>query len=362
MLMSLIKIMKREQILLRLVVLIFIGGAINAAILVFSIEEITRDIQSHPFTQNQIPFITTSPHVTIIYIILGIVFSLGASVSFTPKRIVSPLYVQLTTATILIIVLNVYNFVLNPTLPLTLDFVFVELVIIFMFYGILGGVGWMQQQFVRRILGVNGGRENIDYQTYSLNVRYDDILKVINRRFLDRYDLNKKRSEDMLLLQSKWGMYTKHVIVIIPDPDHDTKSILSITSYQIRFDWLTIPRDASGREAILGGLERMLKLTNQNVILIQREDDKIATNNAITQTLKVTESPLGEIRNYPKRHILLFGAFTCVSTAVVLGYIFNLINGDTLTNVIVFLVIVFIVEAVPLLRERVRERITGNQN
>lgn len=352
--MSLTEKIRREDILLRLIVLIFMGAALNTLALVFTLEEVGRELQMTTFSQTpSIPFITTAPHVTVTYLALGTVFSIGASLSFTPKRIVSPIYVQAITATMLLIIIHAYYYYSNAPV-LSLQFLGGESIIVGMFYGILMGVGWLQREFVRKMIGVNGTRENIDVKTYSINVGYDEFIEVFNRRFLFNFDLNKKQDDtSVLLLQSKFGSVIKHVIVVTTDPDDKKKTILSITSYLIRNDWLASPRDVSDREWILGGIERMLRIKNPNVLFAERVDDKVATNKAVSQTLKLTSSRFGDLRNYPRRHMVLLGAFISITIGVVVGHIYNIINNDTLTNSIVFLVIIFLVEALPLLREKI---------
>jgi hypothetical protein len=332
------------------------GGGLNAIILVFFIWEITRN-PNLTFGQNQLPFITTSPELTVIYIVIGILFSISTSLLFSPKRIVSTLYMQTTTATILITIITSYYY-LQHFPSLDYSFFINESSIIAMFYLILGGVGWLQGWVVRRIIGVNGDQDNIDYQTHSINAKYEDVSKIVkSKAFLYNNNLLVKgKYTDRVILQTKHDAFEKHVLVLIQDPQNKDSSILAITSYIIKFDWLGKPKTPTEREGILGNLERLLQLDNTSINISSSNYDKVATNNAITQSLKITHSPFGELRNYSKRHAIVAGILITIEIILFAVHSFDdkIISNDTLVNSAIFLIIVFLIDVLPSIKEKIQ--------
>jgi hypothetical protein len=355
--MSVIKIMQREQILLRLAVLIFSGGVINSALLLLTIIKESQELQTdYLYGKAQIPFITTAPELTLLYLGFGILFSLGASFSFYPRRIVSPFYIQFVTASILLTILYTFSFVGHPVV---VDTNLIQAVILafLLTYGLLAGVGVLQGYVLRRLIGVNGNRENIDIQTYSITASHQNLMKIVTaRKFLYDNDLFINKSyTDSIVLQSTLSTTEKHAIVLIPHPTDKEKTILAITSYLIRYDWLQTPSTTYGREKILGVISRILETETKTEIKIESiGDDKVATNIALDLTLKATTSPLGNLRNLPKRRAIVFSSIVLVAIVVsgIHFYDSTIINNDEFINGLIFIVISAVLTVVPLIREK----------
>lgn len=92
------KKMESEGTTIRYIVLMFLGAGINFTVgFVVMFSGITALIQSPVQTLTSTLPQTVSLLVTC-YFVIGIIYSTSASLSFYPKRIVSPLYVQITTA------------------------------------------------------------------------------------------------------------------------------------------------------------------------------------------------------------------------------------------------------------------------
>ncbi len=358
--MLIIDVMKREDTLIRLVVLIFVGGGLNTLMLIFSLLEVTRNPNILFSNTNQIPFITTSPELTILYIGIGITYSIATSLSFAPKRIVSPFYIQITTSTILVAIIYSNVFITSsPTL--TSDFLGGTLAVILIIYTILGVLGFLQGWIVRKMMGVNGDKENIDYKTFSINEKFDEIKEIIiDRQFLyDNDFILKKQSNDLVTIQSKNDSYEKHVLVLIPDRENQNTSILCITSYEIRYDWLKKPKTTFQRESLIGIIRQVLKSNKKIEVNFEIiGDNEIATNTALSQSLNITSSPFAKVRNYPKRHVVVIGLLLLIGSIMGVIHIYNdkIVSNDTLVNSLVFIIIVFIADIYPTIKEKFQSR------
>lgn len=364
--MSILDVMKREDTLIQQVVLIFVGGGLNTLLMIFSLLEITRNPDVVFSNTGQIPFITTSPELTISYVGIGVIYSIATSLSFTPKRIVSPLYVQITTATILVTIIYA-NIFINTAPVLTDNFLGGTIAIIMTIYGILSFLGFLQRWIVKKMIGANGTKENMDYQTYSVNAKFDEIRKTItDKQFLYSHNfIQKGKFNDRIILQTRNSSHEKHTMVVVPHPEIQNCSILCITSYVIQYDWLRKPTTTYERESLIGTLQRLLKspVDSIDVKFDVDSDDKVCTNIALSQSLEVTASPFNKVRNYPKRHVIVISLLLIIGLIIEGLHIYNdkIVSSDTLVNSLVFIIIVFIADIYPTIKERIQSREISNQ-
>jgi len=365
--MSILEVMKREDTLIRLVVLIFVGGGLNTLLIVFSLLEITRHPDVLFSNTGQIPFITTSPELTISYVGIGIIYSTAVSLSFTPKRIVSPLYVQVTTATILVTIIYSNILVNNPP-ALTDSFLGGTIAVIMIIYGILSFLGFLQGWIIKKMIGVNGSKENIDYQTFLINLKFEEVRKTItDRQFLYNHNfIQKGKFTDKIILQTRNSSHEKHTLVVIPHPEKQDYVILCITSYVIQYDWLRKPTTTYERESLLGTLQRLLKSPTDDAVDVKFDtdvDDKVCTNIALSQSLEVTASPFSKVRNYQKRHVIVISLLLIIGLIIEGIHIYNdkIVSSDTLVNSLVFIIIVFIADIYPTIKERIQSREVSHQ-
>ncbi|MDE1877278.1 MAG: hypothetical protein KGI07_01980, partial [Thaumarchaeota archaeon] len=178
--------------LMRLFVLTVIGASLNVIFIVFSFTEF--------FISHQ-PLWELPQFVGIIlYFFLTIVYSLVTTLSFSPKRIVSPLYVQFLTAGIMTIILSsllLTNtnsvYANNPAYLIQLALITLALFIL------MGMLGFVQTEILRRIVGLNGNDNDLDRVTYSIDAKFDHVKKIITERpLLILGDFNVKTQDEML--------------------------------------------------------------------------------------------------------------------------------------------------------------------
>jgi hypothetical protein len=349
---------KREDTLVRLVILIFAGAGLNVLVLILSLWKVTQQLYLNPPSiQPQIPFITTAPELTLLYLALTIIYSISASFSFVPKRVVSPVHIQITTATLLVIFSSYYFLSFQP--PLGGTFIPTITVDIMLYYGILGGIGWLQAVLVRRIIAVSGTRENIDTKTFSINAPFKTISEILRERtFLRNNSLKSKLLDNRLIIQSSWDTTNKHVLVLDANQD-DMKSTLAFSSFSIEYDSLRVTDSANlERVDILGSLEGRLKMINPNYKIEESYSAQAVTSKAESIALGYINSPFSELKNYSKKYTVIFGLLLGIAAIITIIHHFDhpLIDRPTWINSMIFLIAIALVEVFPLLREKVQER------
>ncbi len=354
--MELYNVMKREDILIRLAVLIFIGAGLNACLIIFAVQQ----IREHGTEPKEIPFITTSPELTILYLGVGICYSLATSLTFKPKRIVSPFYIQLVTATILITATITFEYFKISDIVLAQDFIENTLILFLLAYGCLAFAGHLQRWIVRRLLGVNGTRDNIHEKTYCMNVNFSHISKILSQKdFLKKNGwIVKVKSEDTIVLQTTNEMQEKHTLALVSDGKNENNCFLTLTSYLIKFDWLRTPDSVIDHEGIMGGIERLVKKDNESMNLVEIDKDQRSTHLALEYTLKVTKSPFGELANYPKRHIIVVGFLSIVMVSVSLYHVYDPVRVplDTVINAFIFVSLGIVADVYSTVKEKIQSK------
>lgn len=358
--MGLLSEAKAHNIAVRSMVLTLIGAGLNLVLFAVVFPHFSQDIINYISNPQQapIPFITTSPMTTVAYLGMTILYSVIASLFYRPKRIISPVHIQLLTATLLGITIA-YYIILNPHLAYEQQYIGALTFALMVIYSIVWMVGFIQQQFVRYIIGLQG--TEMDLKTYSINVDFetvDEILK--NSAFRERHKLRKsKRIKDRKILQTKWwGSSVKLVIVIQRDNKLKNHTTLAIASYSIDNGTVKVDDETlDERKAVEGYLQRQLADKYHTAALSPLEDNNTeASEIAWAQARRSTQSPISTLRSQPRAHIAIVSVVAAAAAGMSIWYVFDNSVRDAWINTMIFVGVVLAVEVYPLIRERILSR------
>lgn len=347
---ELYKELSKENALIRLIVLTFLGAGIQIILIVFSIWQFTFQIRTSPQ-----PFadVTPDPIILLTYFVLTIAYSVGASLSFHPKRIVSPLYIQLTAATLLTIIIAYAFMQFEPPIQ---DPTFIQnlIAMMAMLYMLLGLTGFAQTEIVRRIVGLNGTEEDLDRKTFSINASFDIVAPIISRdSFLNLADFRiTKRTREFLILQSKLRTFEKLVFALIPDPTDQHKCILATVAYELRYYHIAKTEDASEmRNMVVSHLKEKLRNLNPSYSVSNHNLDDVASVRVRNIALSDTQSKLVGLKDIPRYHLFAMVATAIVFIVMTAAFIVNVIDRDLYVSSLVIIIIAVLFEFAPLLKE-----------
>ena len=341
---------KKDYSLLRLFILTFLGAGIHVTIILVSIWQLS------PLTVDQTTLGVPQLMYLLGYFGFTIAYCVATTLSFNPKRIVSPLNIQLMVATILVIVFSgillSQKLTPNPQNITTFaSFVVIAVLVPFL----LGFAGLVQSEIVRRIVGLNGTEENLDRLTIRLNGDFQTVSNTLKtKEILNLANFRIKEKESTLILKSRLiDTKEKIIFVLTRDPrDPLYHSILSTVVYEAGFysifkSSLAVTR----RDSIIGEIEKRVSLKRLPL------DDKESFNNepsriALRLALKATEPKIFVIGKIP-RHILLIVTATIVFLGILIySWIFGkFITQDLFVTSLVIVIVALLFEFIPFVRE-----------
>jgi hypothetical protein len=213
-----------------------------------------------------------------LYVVVPIIYSLVVSrYVFKPKRIVSPLNIQLLTIVVfgmLLLARMPSSRFLGPYFDYS-NFAWMfgmAWLLAFLVYGIMG---FLQTLFVKWWIGMYEGE--LKPQTYSVTLDFTKLRDVILKEFTDSYDLRIERNRPSLLVV-RTVQKCRVVLGIGPDRTDSSKSILCLLPYDYRFYDVATTKDAlTLMDDVLFNLKGRLVGRAE---ITSTEDDPIVTSTA----------------------------------------------------------------------------------
>ncbi|MCP8309349.1 MAG: hypothetical protein H3Z54_11770 [archaeon] len=305
------------------------------------------------------------------YFIFNTIYCIIFSSIFSPKRIVSPFYIQLGTIAIAVLIIVDASF-RAPIYPVFQYNQFaINLVIssIFSFF-LLGVLGLIQTEIVRWIVGLNEPDETLEKKTYSIDVESKTVSDVMDKYFRNTWGLHKEKDiRDIELFQLRKPSGESVVIALRRDPEDEKKCILATVAYQMGRYSISRTKEASAvRDSIIRDLREKLreKLREENKLASPPDFsphslDDLASIRAYTIALRPTQSKFDAIREIWTKisrfyqFAIGFTFFTLVAISLAFfGHIITDVN--TYISTLVFLIIALVIELGTSLREEFRRR------
>ena len=383
---KLIEKLKAERTASRVFALVFLGGALNAIFLGLSFWQ---------FVQSGIQIVSfaTGPTLVLIglYLALAVFYGIATSVLFKPKRIVSPILMQMVTAGFLGFILA-YPLIMYPTslalgvpdrnqtAPATPQEVTQHLQtrlneavrniatnIIFISGGLIA-VGFVQHEIVRRVVGINGSRQDIDTKTYSFNASYDRMCQILLAPdVLNSHEFIPitKHASGIVILKSANRNTEKFILAIIPDPaNKERKSILATVAYEVKFDTTFKSPEASLiRDQFIAWLKDEVpikpadELTEAEPAYYRLPDSTsdLATITVIAKALQSTQ-PLTKVGEIPRYQVYVLIATIIIGGIMTVGWLIGAIPPELYGSSLILITIELMFIFIPAVMEEKRKR------
>jgi len=311
------------------------------------------------------------PQVFIGYVFVPIIYCVIVSMIFKPKRLVSPLNIQIGA---FVIVGSWYLFVTGST-PFTLISILVELETLGIVAIIALPIGYIQRLIVRVVIGLDYDEENIQQITYICNTDFETLTqKVLSNTFLNmlQFSVIREDAEEGIYKRTEKTSFTTStniILAILPDNSENKRQcLLSFVSYRKTFDDLTMRKDNEKLihqfyEVIDGAL---LKLNPEYGLT----EDKSGTTHLVTMAAKtyatyqtksmfeIARKPVAGVWKISHYYIYAIILTLAIIWALTLAYVGRLgsINPDTYLNSIILGIFVLVAEIGIPLREELNRR------
>jgi len=339
---------------LRLFVLTFLGIVIQSIIVLAAFgASIKTTMETGSLATN----VLTLEYVVYTTINLGVVFgySLITSVSFYPKRRVSPFLIMIgTTSLMLAFAMNISAQTETVTTSQRALLLFTLAIVYFM---IMTMFSWVLSLVLYHILGLNGMPEDLEKQSFSITADYQRIRELLtDRYFLRDNELNIEENRKELIVLTSHRNTDIHIsVAAIPQEKKEHEHpIVAIAGYEIKYDSLAntgaVRRRVSRlRNDIVGELQKV----DPNAKATTLVDENDALYSVMDNALEVTSSPL---RNVSRRIIASIVGLGILAGALYIPFHYGSIDLGTFVVALVSIASVIVTLTVPALKERKRPR------
>jgi hypothetical protein len=334
---------------LRVVFLTFIGAGIELIPSIPFISSTSLLIKGYGSTA------VSDPTLIIVgVLVFPIIYGISASLVYSPKRIVPPVYIQALTVTFATIIF-VNSLFQNPPAvqPLSSSTSYTSFLTWFFFVFIAVFIGRAQGGVVRVIVGMNGGRDDIESTAYNISGDFEVVSQTLQKDdFLDLGALRvRNRSEKFLLLSSsyKWSLGDKLVFAL--EGAESNNSVLTVLSYKQKYYTLCPPSSSLYRDSLIITLEHLLKQINQSYAISAGPTDTEGSRRAFIHALKITRPSLAPVKNVSRYHQATLIAAALIGAIMTGAFYYKTIGLDLYISslVLIFAELAFVF--LPLVKE-----------
>ncbi len=352
--------LRLESTIVRLGVLTLLGTTIELiiALPVISIVLTQLTIPAPIITSNQSLFLISPAGYTLIgmYILVPTIYCVFVSLLLRPKRIVSPLNIQLGVLSIGgILVLDKVVFPAGYLIALPVP----QQVSVITAFGIqmfLAGMmtvvlGFLQTIVVRWWVGFN--LEELDRVSYTINDSLDFVKGQFNDSFREPFGLSEPEKNDSgMIIVSSHSANGESLVLVLRDVREPEKfnCILATVAYQNKFTVLTKTKEASaGRDAVVWALKGKCLELNSSIVFTRLEAlNEPASEEAFEQAKRRTESKphigVQFFSSLSKEYRYAIVVTVGVLLLLPLLAVFQQVSVDTFVGTTVFVIVALFVE------------------
>lgn len=327
--------------------------------------------QTFPSFPNLFSFVY--PQVFFGFLFAPIIYCTILSMLFKPKRLVSPLNVEIGA----FVIIGIWFFFLTGSDPFTLITVLGTLLTLGFVAVIALPIGYIQRLIVRVLIGLDYDEENIQQITYSCNADFETLKTVFSSTFLKAWQFKIVRNEEQLavikaVLKPSLASSKNVVFALTPDSRDSNQSVLSVVVYRQTLNYVT---GSVEDMELMKGFEKIIrqKLFDIKVTYDLTEDKTVGTEIQVLTKLyakEPTKSVFG-VAKEPLIGVWRTSHYYFYAIAVTIAIVFGLTlayvtrPSNTYLDSIILAILVLIAEiGIPLRDELNRrgERKVGNTN
>ena len=344
-----IKQLREQMELARYIVFVFLGAGINLTValglVVQGVPSLRFEIRS-----DFIEILT----LAIAYLVLGMVYSTITSLSFHPKRIVSPNHIQTVTipfvATVVVVIILVDPEIIAfvTKIPSWLLVSLVGLLAFFTAAFLLVVMAWIQTPVVRYLVGLNGTKDDMLPAYLLVKAKLSEVLNALNPNVLYALGVGDGREikRDTHLFATAREHQQQFFVIVCPDSENREWTQIAAISYEL--DYYGIgkpPRTEIVHKGRINQLKEALKK-----LAVDSDPPRMlepASTICHEHALECTESKIMTLTRLPKRHLVTLVGALAMGLIMTGLWHFKLVNMDLLQTFIVFALLAILFDFVP---------------
>ncbi|MCL5067721.1 MAG: hypothetical protein M1368_05130 [Thaumarchaeota archaeon] len=357
--------LRRETSIVRLLVLLVIGVFIQYLIIAADIYPVARSVVFSP----EIP-IPNNVLQLIAYLVVTIVYTTTLSSLLKPKRIISPLYIQVTTSTIALIIMGAYLYQIAPAylsgLSTTSYTIIQENYVITAFAAIFSAsiLGAGQNLLVRWLVGLNGDEDDIDVRSFRFTgTDIKTFAKLlINDPYLRHNGLFRRTFKKGIFYMRTFRNDRDRIILLAgPAPNQPSNSpqthAITLATVACKLGAYTIRKDpniSEDRDNVVRHIQQ--KVAQLGYEMKEANNDNDVATIASKLALSEAQSRFTELKNLRTVHKILL--VITLAYFVAIGYfaLQNFLTASETINALIIGAAGLIFELTPWIRDTVSSR------
>lgn len=335
---------ERQYTLVGLVVFTFVGIVIQVLFLTEQLIAAPNQLNSPSPVISLIP---TDVLSAVAYLLWPVLYCSVVSLIPKPKRIVSPLYIQIGTVSLSLLIIA--NYAINSQMITTPVFTENLLAFLFVWMLVLGFAGFFQLVVVRWVVGLNS--EDLDNRmTYLINGELEIVRKAFNKDFLDVYPFKRVRGVKNIIMRKLHEPTGDTVILALGEnPNNPKESLLATVPFKQSLYSISNSKKARNiRDAAVGFLEKQIPPRKPPIKFKPRETDDVISEKAYAHALSPSQpkieagvSFLQEIPRYYAYLILFTLIALVVATVAYFTKFADFGFSSYLSTVLILIVVLF---------------------
>jgi hypothetical protein len=298
------------------------------------------------------------------YILMPIIYCTIASLLFHPKRIVSPLNVQIGTIVVFMSIM-IYNALSAVPMPNASTFIG-NLIGSLLFVSVISiAVGLIQLKFVRWVIGLN--LDSMDRATFLINGKPKDMLKILGDDFLSGSGLSRRKDDPKAqkpIWILKWSDTYGNLVIfaISSQTDHDDKSILATIAFKTgQYGVSKSKRASDRRDSIINDIAARLMKSDPTLSItpVDRLDDPVslvAQDHALVPTLSKIEITEKFFRRIPRYHLYIIAILLVALATIAVAYAMNLLDLGAFVGIVIVIVLGLLLDLGSSIREELSRK------
>lgn len=233
------------------------------------------------------------------YLLVPLAYCIILSYAFDPKRIVSPLNIQIGTVAIgTIILLNrvMFQTYYYTPFPPPQGAVIAGTFLFWLSVALLSAmiIGAYQTRIVSWWVGLN--LEDYDRVTYVINDDFNAVAAAFDDEFIKTFGLHKRRENDTFIITSEYRRGNSMILVLMRDDDlvaHRLRTILATVAFKTSLYALSRSEQSSAdRNNLVWALKGKMQDSNYSITIVPKEGlDDLASDLASRTASNLAQEP-----------------------------------------------------------------------
>jgi hypothetical protein len=308
---------------------------------------------------NGIPFL-------VGYFVLTIVYCAGSSLVFHPKRIVSPINVQVGTAFVLsaILIINMLDTTKPTTTSQALTLIGNLSGILIVLALFLVAVGFVQFLIVRWVVGLNF--DSIDRASFTVKMSPEDFLRTVGDILHDVWEFNRRKDNPKAKTNIIWVLKTRDpygnsvVLTVGSVLGNNNKSVLVTVAYHASSLGVSKSKTASEmRNSIINDIKERL-MDSKRLTLTPTDIDDHVSVKARNHALAITRSKIEITREFfqsiSRYYLYALIATVIAFLAISIAFAIGLLDSGTYVGAVIVVAVALIFDLGASVRDELSRR------